>query len=374
MSANRFDADFLRAHVARLARAAAVPPEDADLLADALVDADVHGSATHGVSRLAIYLKRIGLGQIDPRAELRVERQRGGVLAVDAGNGLGQVQAVRTLERLIPLAKEHGVAAATVRRSQHFGALSYYCNRAAAEDMILIATTNCEPAMSPTGGFDAFFGTNPIGASFPTGRGWPVKVDLATSIIARGNIITADRERRPIPEGWALDVDGIPTTDAGAALAGTVLTMAGHKGYALALMVELLSGALSGAAIGSDIGSMYKQLDRPQDVGHFFCLLAIDAFIDPAEFRQRVDATIDRLKGSRRRPGVDEILVPGERSARAAEANRRLGVPLAPATIAELDALAERLGVEDRLSAAELPVAAGIAGAAPPTPTPATRG
>lgn len=352
MSATRYDPGLLRAHVARLAAAAGVPSGDADVLADSLVDADEHGSATHGVSRLAIYLKRIGLGQIDPSAELRVERQRGGTIALDAGNGLGQVQAVRTLELLLPLAREHGVAVATVRRSQHFGAVSYYCSRAAAQDMILLATTNCEPAMSPTGGFDAIFGTNPIGASFPTGRGWPVKIDLATSVVARGNIIAADREGRTIPEGWALDAAGNPTTDAAAALGGTVLTMAGHKGYALALMVELLSGVLSGAAVGPEVGSMYKQLDRPQDVGHFFCLIDISAFVDPAEFRRRIDATIDRIKGSRRRPGVDEILVPGERSARTAEANRRLGVPLANATVAELDALAERLGVAERLGEA----------------------
>jgi LDH2 family malate/lactate/ureidoglycolate dehydrogenase len=354
MTATRYDPTLLRTHVARLAAVAGVPPNDADVLADALVDADVHGSATHGVSRLAIYLKRIALGQIDASAELRVERQRGGVIAVDAANGLGQVQTVRTLERLLPLAREHGVAAATVRRSQHFGAVSYYCNRAAEQDMILLATTNCEPAMSPAGGFDAFFGTNPIGASFPTGRGWPVKVDLATSVVARGNIIAADREGRAIPEGWALDANGDPTTDAAAALAGTVLTMAGHKGYALALLVELLSGALSGAAIGPDVGSMYKQLDRPQDVGHFLCLVDISAFVDPVEFRRRVDATIDRIKASRRRPGVDEILVPGERSARTAQANRRLGVPLAAATVTELDALADRLGVEARVGDAVL--------------------
>jgi LDH2 family malate/lactate/ureidoglycolate dehydrogenase len=360
MTGARYDAELLRSHVARLAAEAGVPADGAAILGDALVDADVHGSATHGVSRLAIYLKRIAAGLIDPAAELRVERARGGVLALDAQNGLGQVQAVRTLDRMLPLAREHGVAAATVRRSQHFGAVSYYANRAAEQDMILLATTNCEPAMSPTGGYDAFFGTNPIGASFPTGRGWPVKIDLATSIVARGNIIAADREQRPIPEGWALDADGAPTTDASKALVGTVLTMAGHKGYALALLVELLSGALSGAAIGDGVGSMYKHMDRPQDVGHFFVLLDISAFVDPLVFRQRVDATIDRIKGSRRRAGVDEILVPGERSARTAARNRGHGVPLAPATVKELDELAARVGVDTRLAdlLVEPPVAA----------------
>lgn len=350
----RYDADLLRGLIAATSRAAGVRPDDSLILADALVDADLHGSATHGVSRLAIYLKRIELGQIDPAAELQVEQRRPAVLAVDAGNGLGQVQAVRTLERLIPLARTHGVAAATIRRSQHFGALSYYCNRAAAEDMILLATTNCEPAMSPAGGYDAFFGTNPIAASFPSGGGWPVKIDLATSIVARGNIIAANRDGRAIPEGWALDDQGEPTTDAAAALAGTVLTMAGHKGYALALMVELLSGVLSGAAVGPDVGSMYKQLDRPQDVGHFFCLLDIGAFIDPATFRRRVDETVERVKSTRRRPGVEEILVPGERSARTAEASRRSGIALSPATVRELDELSERLGLSHRVSDAAL--------------------
>lgn len=340
----------LRDMVAQISRGGGVPGSAARILAEALVDADLHGSSTHGVSRLGIYLERVERGQIDPTAELTIEQPRPAVLTVDANNGLGHVQAVRTLDRLTELARKNGVATATIRRSQHFGALSYYCNRAAADDMILLATTNCEPAMSPTGGYDPFFGTNPIAASFPSGQGWPVKIDLATSITARGNIIAANREGRAVPEGWALDPEGNPTTDAAAALAGTVLTMAGHKGYALALLVEMLSGVLSGAGIGPEIGSMYKELDRPQDVGHFFCLLSIEAFMDPAVFKGRVDTTIDGIKSSRRRPGVDEILIPGERSARTAEENRRRGIPLAPATVRELDELGERHGADLRLA------------------------
>jgi LDH2 family malate/lactate/ureidoglycolate dehydrogenase len=354
MVTTRYNPDALRTLVEKISRAGGVPQRDALTLADALVDADLHGRATHGVSRLAIYLRRIERGQIDPRAALRIDQQRAGVLVVDAGNGLGQVQAMRTLDRLAPLAQAHGLAAATIRRSQHFGALSYYCNWAAHQDLILLATTSCEPSMSPDGGCEAFFGTNPIAASFPTGKGWPVSIDLATSIVARGNLIAASREGRPLPGGWALDPEGNATTDADAALAGTVLAMAGHKGYALALMVELLSSVLSGSAIGPDIGSMYKDLDRPQDVGHFLCLLDIAAFMEPAAFKQRIDHTIDRIKACRRRPGVEEILVPGERSARNAEVNRRLGVPLGHATIRELDQLSERFGLTLRLRDAEL--------------------
>lgn len=351
---NRYDAQALREVVEEIGHAGGVPRIAASILADALVDADLHGVSTHGVSRLGIYLERIELGLIDPNAELSVEHRRAAVLAVDANNGLGQVQAARTLERMVPLAREHGLASATIRRSQHFGALSYYCNRAADQDMILLAASSCEPAMSPEGGCDAFFGTNPIAASFPTGKGWPIKVDLATSIVARGNIIAASRERRPLRPDWALDPEGNATTDADAALAGTVLAMAGHKGYALALMVEMFSSVLSGSAIGPDIGSMYKDMDRPQDVGHFFCLLDIAAFMEPAVFRRRVDETIDRIKRGRRRPGVAEILLPGERSARNAEQSRRSGIALDVATVSALDDLGDRLGVTLRLRDAEI--------------------
>lgn len=344
-AAIRYRPDRVRRLVVELSVAASVPEADAAILADSLVDADLHGLATHGVSRLNIYLRRIERGLVDPAAQLRVEQRRPSALAVDAANGLGQVQAVKTLDRLKPLARQYGMAAATICRSQHFGSLSYYCNRAAQDDMLLWAMTNAEPAMSPTGGCQPFFGTNPLAVSFPTGKGFPLRIDLSTSIVARGKIIAAQKSGRPIPADWALDPDGNPTTNPAAALAGTVLTMAGHKGAALATMVELFCGVLAGAAVGDEVGSMYKDLDRPQNVGHFFCLWDIAAFMDPAQFRGRVDRMIDRIKACRRRPGVHEILVPGELEHRTAEENRRLGIPVDPATIEELRTLAAEYGV-----------------------------
>jgi len=346
----RHRSEVLKTLAADIASAAGVPRADAEVLADSLVAADLAGTGTHGLSRLAIYVKRIQKGLIDPKPPFTVDRERGATLAVDAGNGLGQVQAYKTLERLIPMAKRHGTAVATIRNSQHFGAVSYYCNLAADEDMILLATTNSQPAMSPEGGCQAFFGTNPIAASFPTGKGFHVKVDLATSLVARGNIIAAKKQGKSIPQGWALDVDGNPTTDAAVALMGTVLTMAGHKGYALAVMIEVLSSVLSGSAIGSGIGSMYETFDRKQDVGHFFCLLDIDAFLDVAEFKRRIDLMIDQIKSCRRRPGVDEILVPGERSSRTVAENAKGGIKLDAATLKELRELAGEFDVPWPLS------------------------
>jgi LDH2 family malate/lactate/ureidoglycolate dehydrogenase len=348
--AQRYPADSLKQLVASITVAAGVPATDADILADSLVDADLHGVSTHGISRLNIYIQRIRTGLINPRAELRVTNRRPSALTVDADNGLGQVQAVKTLDLLTPLARQNGLAAATIRNSQHFGALSYYCNKAAALDMVLLATTNCEPAVPPEGGSQAYFGTNPIAASFPSGKAFPIKIDLATSVVARGNIIAAQKLGKPIPAGWALSPDGEPTTDPNQALLGAVLSMAGHKGYALALMVEVLSGVLSGAAIGPAVGSMYKNSDHKQDVGHFFCLLDIAAFVDIDEFKHRLDKTIDEIKACRKRPGATEILLPGERSYRISRQNLANGIPIEPVILNELKGLCREFGLEFNLA------------------------
>jgi LDH2 family malate/lactate/ureidoglycolate dehydrogenase len=341
----RFPPKKVRELAASIARAAGVPEKEAGIFSDSLVDADIHGISTHGVSRLNIYVRRIQKGLIDPRAAIHVDRARGSAMAVDAGNGLGQVQAYKVLKMMLPMARAAGTVVATIRNSQHFGALSYYCNKAAQEDMILFATTNAEPAMAPQGGYQAYFGTNPLAVSFPTGKGYPIKIDLSTSLVARGNIIAARKKGQGIPPGWALDVEGNPTTDAEKALMGTVLTMAGHKGYALALMVEVLSGVLSGSAFGFSVGSMYKDMERKQDVGHFFFLMDIGAFTDVPVFKERIDRMIDEIKACRKRQGVDEILIPGERSFRKAEENRDKGIPVGEETLKECRALCHEFGI-----------------------------
>jgi LDH2 family malate/lactate/ureidoglycolate dehydrogenase len=345
----RYSIPSVRLLAASIAQKVGVSANDASILADSLVDADVHGIGTHGVSRLNIYIRRIQRGLINARVELTLQRSTGGILVVDAGNGLGQVQACKVLDMLVPLAKTHGVAAATICNSQHFGALSYYCNKAAQQNMILLATTNCEPAMSPEGACEAFFGTNPVAASFPTGKEFPIKIDLATSLIARGRIIEARRSGTRIPEGWALDLSGHPTTDPAKALEGTLLTMAGAKGYALALLVEVLSGVLSGSAVGPAVGSMYKEPSVRQNVGHFFCLLNIAAFMDVDQFKSRIDQMVASIKSCKKRPGVKEILVPGERSHRRAKENQALGIGISKLTVDELETLARELKVDSRL-------------------------
>jgi len=341
----RIPVDFLLNLVADVAQASGLRPADAGIFAAALLDADIHGVYTHGIMRLEVYMRRLRLGLIDPLAEPRFTQVRPAALAVDACNGMGHVQAVKTLDRLMDLAREYGTATAAIRNSQHFGTLSYYCNRAAEKDMILFATTNTPPSMAPTGGADAFFGTNPLGVSFPTDKGFVVRIDLATSTVARGKVIAAKRRGGQIPEGWALDREGNPTTDPAAALLGTMLPMAGHKGYALAFLVEALSGVLSGAAVGPELGSMYTDMDRKQDTGHFFMLVDIASLMEPDLFRERMGAMIDAVKAGRRQPGCEEILVPGEMSHRRALENRAQGIPVEDATLRELRELCATLGV-----------------------------
>lgn len=348
--ADQYHPKTVRELIVSISTAAGISPDDATIFADALIEADMCGTSTHGISRLNIYIQRIKKGLIDPTAKLEVERRKNATLVLDARNGLGQVQATKALEKLIPVARHNGVAACTVHNSQHFGALSYYCNQAAEQNMVLLATTNCEPSMSPAGGREAYFGTNPLACSFPTNKGYPVKIDLATSLVARGNIITAQKKGESIPSDWALSKDGKPTTDAAEALDGTMRPIAGHKGYALALMVEVLSGVLSGAAIGSSIGSMYDDMNRKQNVGHFFCLLDISAFMDVNTFKQRMDNTIDEIKSCEKRPGVENILIPGERSHKKAKKNQNQGITIEKATKKELQSLCKELDIEDTLN------------------------
>ena len=331
---------------AELSTRVGVSGDDAAIFSEALVDADLHGVGTHGISRLNIYLQRIRTGLIDPKASLNTERKFGSILTLDAGNGLGQVQAVKALEMLVPLAKQNGIAAATVRNSQHFGALSYYCNLAAQQGLVLLAMTNCERAMSPEGGYESFFGTNPIAVSFPTGNGFSVKIDLATSIVARGNIISAQKKGERIPLGWALDITGEATTDPQEALLGTVLTMAGHKGYALALMVELFSGGSFGILLS---GRMSVPCTKTLIANRTLATSSACSISKPFWICLNLSNGSTRLsialKPIKRRPGVEEILVPGERSSRMARLNASRGIVISDPTLDELQHWCNELDV-----------------------------
>ncbi len=346
MSVQNFSVDSLRTVIQGIACAAEVNAADAATLADSLLYADLSGIGTHGVTRLGIYIERINKGLIDPQARPQVVSGAKATAVVDAHGCLGQVAGAFAMSKAMDLARQYGVGAATVKGSQHFGAAGYYCKRATDEDLIGVSLTNSEPAMPPWGSYQAYFGTNPIALGCPSSGEFPIIIDLATSQVARGNIIAAAKKGEEIPDNWALDAPGNPTTNPQAALEGSVLPLGGVKGYALALLVDILCGVLSGAGFGTGVGSMYKDFTRRADVGHFLAAIDPNAFMPLAQFKQRVDTMIDQIKASPPRPGFDEVFVPGELESNRRRTRMEEGIPLPADVVDELSQLAYNAGIQ----------------------------
>lgn len=323
----RFAAPLLRQLATSALGALDVSEQDAALVADSLVEAELEGQASHGLIRLPLVLDRLRDGLINPRPTMRLSGERPAAAVLDADNALGPVAGMRAVEAAIERAEAAGVGVVAVRRSNHLGSLGFYLRRFAARDVVGLAFTNTPPAMPPPGASTPFLGTNPIAASFPT-AGEPVIVDMATSQVARGRILKAARVGEPIPEGWAVDAEGQPTTDPEAAIGGSLVPMGGDKGFALALLVEALSGVLSGAAVGPEVGGTYIASDRESNVGH--CFVAIDPSALTHGFAQRMDRLAGDIRGLGGR-------MPGDR--RHAERARRMfqGIELS-------DELVEALG------------------------------
>ncbi len=323
---------------------AGVPRDDADWTAHTLVRADIWGRSTHGVSRLLAYVRGIERGKINPTPSISITRTAMATVTVDGDDGLGPVVAKVGMEHAILCAKESGVGAASVRRGNHAGALGIYTAMAAQEGFVALAFTNAQPAIAPWGGRKAFFGTNPIAMS--AGRGdQQITVDLATSVVARGNIILAAKEGKPIPEGWAMDERGVPTTDAKAALSGAVLPMAGPKGYSLALLVEVLAGVLSGSAVGDQVGSIYDDRPEAPDTGMFFLALNPEMFGGRQLFESRLFEMEEEIHHAPIADGVDQIYLPGERKREMAREREASGIPLCAQTVAELEQLAQQFSL-----------------------------
>jgi L-2-hydroxycarboxylate dehydrogenase (NAD+) len=351
-----YPADVLREFSARVLEAAGIPPDDAALAADVLLAADLRGIDSHGVARLRGYHEGVLSGRINATPELRIVRETLTTATVDADNGLGLVVGPRANEIAMDKALDAGSGWVAVRNTNHFGIAGYYVLQALERDLIGWAMTNSSALVAPLFGTGRMLGTNPLAIAFPGDEEPPIVVDLATSTVAFGKIEIALRRGLPLPEGWAIDADGAPATDPQAVYEGGALLplgstreLGGHKGYALALMVDVLSGVLSGANWGPFAPAFAIEQTPPGSVGagigHFFGALRIDGFIDPDEFKRQVDHLVRTFRASPPAPGTSGPLVPGDPE-RAAEADRRRdGIPLLPAVAADLEALAVEVGV-----------------------------
>ncbi|MDR7419713.1 MAG: Ldh family oxidoreductase [Armatimonadota bacterium] len=341
----RIDAARLRRFAAQVMARAGLRPDDAERVADCLVYADQRGLASHGVGRLPIYAKRLEMGIVNARPNMRFVREDGAAATLDADNGPGAVAATLGMQKAIGLAWRHGVGACAVRESNHCGAMAYYTEMATAVGMIGVAATSANPTVVPWGGRATRLGTNPISVAAPTPGDVPFVLDAATSAVARGKVILAAKDGTPIPEGWAVDAEGRPTTDPRAALEGALLPMAGPKGYGLALAVDVLCGVLAGGAFGRGIGALYNEFDRAQRSGHFFLALDVARFVAPETFAGGMARMIADLKATPPAAGFREVLLPGEPEAAAERQARETGVALPAAVVQELEDLSQRLGV-----------------------------
>lgn len=324
--------DFASSHLV----SSGVAPADADLVARSLVDADRAGIFSHGLLRLPLYLRALRAGGIAPDARPRVVRKHGAVAVIDAGSAFGQVAMQQAVDTAISLAPVHGMATVAVHGSTHFGAGRFWLEQLTDQGLAGILTSTTGPVAAPFGGARPVLGTNPLTIGLPSSGPSPLLADLATTAGAYGKVVSARNEGAQIPEGWAVDATGAPTTDPSAALdGGALVPFGGHKGSGLSVMIEALSAALSSASFAMDTVDIWNDPASRMNTGHLLIALDTAAFGDAAQTRENVARLQDAVRGSN---AGTPVHAPGDLEHAALQANAET-VPLVGSTIAQLSEL-----------------------------------
>lgn len=326
-----------------------VPEPDARLVADTLVQADLWGHQSHGVLRLGWYWERLRNRVMQAVATPEFIVDAGTIAVIDGHHGVGHVLTKLAAEEAVKRAKAHGMGAVGVRNSNHFGTCMYYTLMGARDGCVAMLTSNGGPAMAPWGGRKKLIGTNPWSVAAPAGRLPPFVMDMANTGVARGKIYLAKQKRQPIPLGWAINAAGEPTTDPQEAIDGIILPMAGHKGYAIATVVDMLSGVLTGSGFLSAVHSPYKTAEQ-SNCGHLMIALNIEAFQPLAQFHARMEQYLAEIKSVPHAKGFDEVFYPGEMEAKNNLRNRSEGLEYPQDTLAGLARIAGEIGLEALLS------------------------
>lgn len=320
-----------------------LPEGDAWLVADSLVQADLWGHPSHGMLRLFWYALRLESGAIS-KVSSPIISGKGALLTMDGHDGVGQVVAKAAMQQAILSAKVHGIGGVSVRNSGHFGTAMYYTRMAASTGCIGFLCTNASPAMAPWGGIDKRLGTNPWSWAAPAGHYPTMMLDIANTAVARGKLYAAESLGKPIPKGWAMDLDGHVTTDAADGIAGTILPMAGHKGYAIGFVIDVLSGVLSGGSFGTGVTGPHVP-DGRSGAGHLAIAIDIAATRPLPDFEADMVRLIDEIKTSRKAPGATDIFYPGEIEALNEARHLAEGIDLPDTVVRDLSRGAERIGV-----------------------------
>jgi len=342
----RISADKLKAFIARAFVAAGLPANDSDTLARLITEADLRGSDTHGVIRMPLYVRRIRAGGINPRPNIHVIEERPAAALVDGDNGMGHLIMKFAAEIAIEKARKNGVAWVGARMSNHAGPAALYAMMPLAHDMIgfylAVGSNNHLPAW---GSSECLLGTNPIAVAIPAHEEPPIVMDMAPTVAAYGKVRLKAQQGEPMPVGWMIGRDGKPLTDAKRADEGVLLPIGDYKGYALSLIIGLLSGTLNRAAFGRDIVDFIKNPSMATNTGQAIMAISIEAFSPVAEFKRSVDTAIRALRGSERLPGVERIWLPGEQSHTKMLDRRAHGVPMPASLRKNLDELAADLKI-----------------------------
>ncbi len=354
-------AEALKRFCSRVFETVGLPSEDAVVTANVLVAADLYGIDSHGVARLQRYVDGLREGTIAAAPAIKTVHETATTALIDGGAGLGQVVGSRAMRLAIDKAQQTGAGFVAVRNSNHYGIAGYYAMMALEHDLIGISMTNSATQVVPTFGQDALLGTNPLSVAIPAGEERPFVLDMATSVVARGKLEIRERLGKKAPLGWAIDEKGGPTPDPGLVvknlsaqagggllpLGGAGEELGGHKGYGLALLVDLLCGILPGAAYADTIYPRDEEgRPLPANVGHFFGALRVDGFRPVDEFKATVDDLIRRVKRAPKAEGQDRIYIHGEKEFEMAEDRLKNGIPLHPTVVDTLKEIGRKQGVE----------------------------
>ena len=329
--------DALRSLTQQILRKTDLAPDDADIIAEALITSELRNlqGQGQGVRRVRAYVERVAQRHIDPTAPFDILKESPALALIEAHNAPGTTVAVKAMRLAVEKAKVCGVGMVMVRHSSHFGSASYSASQALAHGCIGVSITNAGPEMAPWGGIDGVVGTNPWAMAVPSGDdadAMPIILDMALTMAGKGMMGWLMRDGKKMPTNWAITKEGHVTDDPAAAMDGTLLPMGDYKGYGLSLLTDVLTGVLGGGAFGT------VPYSNPacQDVAHQFIAYDIDWFMPRAEFYSRLQEFIDMVKGSRTRPDVEEILLPGELEWRRMQEKKREGIPLDPVIYEEL--------------------------------------
>ena len=323
--------------------------KDAETCAEYLVQTNLWGIDSHGVLRVPIYIKRLLSGAMNKAPEMSCINDVGALQVWNGDDGCGYIVGREAMAQAIVKADQYGIGAVGVTRSNHFGAAALYTKTAANRGMIGIAMTNVVPNVVAPGGSKPIVGNNPFAVSVPTFGEFPFTLDISLSNVAGGKLLLAIKNGEKIPLDWATDKSGRPTDDPEEGFNGFLLPVGGHKGYGLALVIDLLCGVLTGGAFLHGLKGMYKYPDDPSLTGHFFIAINPLALMEKELFKERMDDFYQQIKASPMWDSSREMLMPGEIEYRTEQKRKREGIVLSEELLHELNSLANEMGIESQL-------------------------